>query len=42
MKRDAYDFADQTIELTNKLLAVFRDSPSNFLKESWNDIKGVL
>jgi len=40
-KRDAYDFACQTIDLINVLVGIFRQSPSKFLEESWNDFKGV-
>jgi hypothetical protein len=40
-QRDACDFARQTIEHINVLVGVFRNNPSNFLEESWNDFKGV-
>ncbi len=40
-KRDAYDFAYQTVKLINDLVDVFRNSLSNFLEESWKDFKGV-
>ena len=40
-KRDAYDFACQAIKLIDVLVDVFRESPSNYLEESWKDFKGV-